>query len=546
MNLNVFKKIFFLISLLLILLFLSGCTFEQYIAHYANQYGWRTKLTIRNGNSSDVDVTLEFYDNDGNKVSTAEITIPANGFRTDYVENFFTESLPDTGSLRIVSDEPGFVSKVATIILFEHTDSKGSVCMGGLQGAKRVSKYLSFPWFENSNDFTTGIAILNPNGYDIVATMRANTEDGTLIYSKPIKLKPMQRIIGFPSSFFDESIPDMSTLDVFATGEITGFIIMYDNNIDKAEAISGVENENLAPEYITYQTYVENKTLDGTLCIARLSRDMNTIYVMEYGVGIHVFKKGDLNTPVHTYTFSASFYGRFDVSPDNKRIIVANWYQNKFYEINLEDDSISTFDNLESAWSVAYSKDGNYLAVGSGEGTIVLYEVDLETHTYTPFFSASISGGSISDLIFSNDSKYLLATDFNNKKLYYINLASKTNMTVEDKDLNLDGPESLCVSRGGTYYICGIDNKICKLSSLTSTPTYISLSRTRGAYNIDVSSDGRYLFCAGDESSEITIIDLNKNNEETSINTTGYVTDVVFSPDDLFVYYVGKKLGYLY
>ncbi len=383
MQFNPFKKFVPLFFLLLSIFFLSGCTFVQYIAHYANQYGWKTKLTIKNGNPADTDITLEFYDNEGNKISTATFTLPAHGSKTDYVENFFPDSIPDTGSIKIISTEEGVVSKISSIILFEHSSTKGDVCLAGLQGARIPSTLLSFPWFENSTDYTTGIAILNTSNYDVVATMRACDGNGNCVYSKPIKLKPMQRIIGFASDFFNEQIPSMATMDVYATGKVAGFIIMYNGNLTKAEAINGVENEKCKyPRYIIYTTNNETSILqDFGICIKE-SKDLNKIYISERDKGIRICDKSNLDNNI-LIQISQSFYGKFDVSPDGRRLVVSNRDEDKLLEVNLEDKTVSEIDSLSNPWSVAFSNDGNYLAVGTVDGNIILYKVNIEDHTYT-------------------------------------------------------------------------------------------------------------------------------------------------------------------
>ncbi len=533
-------SIFFLFPIVLLF---SACDFTQYIAHYANQYGWRTKLTIRNGNLSDTDLTLEFYDNDGNKVSTVDMTLKGGGFTTDYVENFFPDSLPETGSIKIISHEPGFVSKITSIILFEYGGGKSDMCMGGLQGAREVSKYLSFPWFENSSTFTTGIAILNVSGHDVVATMRANTEDGNFIYSKPIKLKPMQRIIGFPSSFFNETIPNMSTLDVFATGDITGFIIMYNNDITKAEAINGVINRNNFPENISYKTSVFGKTFDNKGTTIKLSRDLDKLYVFETNKGIYAFDKDKLSDGDLIYSKSV-FGGTFDVSPDGKTLVVADWAVGELFEIDLENNTKNVIDNVSGVNIVTFSNDGNYLAIGSSGDSVVLYEVDLENHSYIPFYSLSFSGGDIKDIIFSNDSRYLIMLDGYNSKLLYKDLTAKVD--IYEKDLNMISPNSICQSEwNDSYYICGGDSKICVLSDLSSSPSYISTSEGNFV-NLDVSKNGKYLYLTESNSSKIVVINLFDNNSLFTIDTGYDVEDVVYSPDDLLVYFSGKNIGYIY
>ncbi len=539
-----FKSFLLLFSLFLVLLFLSGCTFTQYIAHYANQYGWRTKLTIQNSGSADVNITINCYDNDGNKISTATLTIDGYSFKTDYVDNFFTDTIPETGSLEIISDEPSFISKISTITLFEHSDSKGQVCMAGLQGTPLPSKHLTFPWFENSSNFTTGIAIVNVSDHDMVATMRAFKGDGTYVYSKPIKLAPYERIIGFASDFFTESIPDMSTLDVYGTGKMAGFIIMYNGDQTKAEAINGVVLSNKDTTLYSFNSYYDYSTFSTHLTHIVISRDYNKLFVYVKNDGIYEFDTADLNTGTKIYSASGNMWGEMALSPDGSRLVFTDEYSNKIYEINLKTHISSVIDDFTNVRSLAFSNDGNYFAAGTNSGNIELYEYDVSSQTYNPLIVFSESGGNILDMVFSPSSKYLVAIDYALNKLYYINLEAKTPV-LSEKDLNLNNPTDIDVTDDGEYYICGEDDKLCYLSNLSQNPSYISLSSVTGLWHITLSPDGRYLFGAHG-SNYILKVDLLYNYEETVISTDENVDDLVFSPYEYVLYFSGKKIGVSY
>ena len=545
-----FKIIFLLLLLILALLFLSGCTFTQYIAHYANSYGWRTKLTLKNSNSTNVDVTMNFYNNDGEKVSTTSLTLPAYGFKTDYVENFFPDSLPDTGSIEIISDEPGYTPKVSSIILFEHDNNGSETCMAGLQGSVQPAKYLTFPWFENSNNFTTGIAILNVSGYDIVATMRAFTEDGNIIYSKPIKLKPMQRILGFANDFFDEQIPDMSTLDVYATGKIAGFIIMYNNSITKAEAINGVIARNRDPNAFTFSNFeiCGETEAHNTGSTIKLSRDYSKLFIGAEGVGIYEIKKSNLNNP--ELIFSADS-GKIAISPDGKKLVVASTYSEKLYEIDLRDYTYKVIDSGNSfyPYSIAFSNDGNWLAVGTNSSEIIVYNYDLINDSYTRYITFDFSGGvthHFVDIVFSPDSKYVVAIDQIENKLYYCDITS-SNPTLGNIDIELDGQLiDIDATPNGEYYICDNENNICYLNGLSSTPSYFNIQIPYlFLENISISPDGKYLFGVG--GSKIVKVDLSDRSKISVINVNKILQDVVYSPDSGLLYVsCSDCIGYIH
>ena len=544
MSLRTLKSFFLLSSLFLILIFLSGCTFYQYIAHYANNYGWKTKLTIKNSSSSDATIALYFYNDNGNKVSNTTFTLPAYGFKTDYVENFFPDTLPDSGSIEIDSEEEGYSSKVSSIILFEHTNGKDDVCLAGLQGAQNPSQYLTFPWFENSSNYKTGIAILNVSGHSIVATMRAFDTDGNVTYSHPIKLDPMERIIGFPSDFFDTNIPSMSTLDVYGTGDMVGFIIMYNPDITKAEAINGVLTKNYHRDSASYGLNLKGEEFSQDEAYIEMSRDFNKLYVLAKDDGIYEFDSGDVNHGSKIFSLSP-FSGKFDISPDSRRLAVVDWSSQKAYEINLDDNSSKQIDEFSvHPTVVSYSKDGNYCAMGTDNGDVSILNYDVLEHTYTGYYFFKKTGGYISDIIFSPDSKYLVAIDYNLGKLYYVNLTSKIVLNVEEKDLGISNPTDIEVGHWGDYFVCGRDYRIAYFSSLGDTPSYFTLPAGTDLWNIAVSTDERYLFGA-DGSSKILIYDtLTATTRTVDAGTNVY--DLTYSRGDDTVYYAGKNLGWLH
>ncbi len=217
----------------------------------------------------------------------------------------------------------------------------------------------------------------------------------------------------------------------------------------------------------------------------------------------------------------------------------------KIYDINLIDHTSSEIDTLNGVTSVSFSKDGNYFAAGNNNGNILIYEYDLTEGTFTPHFSFTETGGVISDLVFSPDSRYLVAIDYNLNKLYYIDLSSKSS-TVNEVNLSINRPRDIDVTDDGTYYICADDSKVCKLSSITANPTYFTISELTYLRNISILYGGRYLLGVNG-SNKVLMIDLFNGESETLINTTASnIDDIVFSDDSLIVYCVGNEIGYLY
>ncbi len=556
MNLKVFKKIAFLLFLFLSIYFVSGNSFYQYIAHYADQYGWRTKLTIQNGGATDVHVYLYFYNNDGSEVTESDWVIPAYGFKTDYVENFFDyEDLPETGSIKIYSNESGYYSNISSIILFEYNGDANGPGMGGLQAAKVPSRVLNFPWFENSDNYTTGIAILNVENHDICVTMKALSNDGTVVYSSPLILGPMQRVIGFPSDFFtnplEGDVPDMATLQVIGTGKIVGFIIMYDENINKVEAINGEPNNKMAFQCFDYKrTYcvggdeLGNSSSRGIL----FSRDYNKVFVDVRSKGIYVFDRMKISggTLIDGVCSSGGgFQGRMAISADGRTLYVANASTDKIYKVSVKTGEVSEFYDLENAFAVATSNDSRYMAFGTWDGKIVfLKKVYLSGFPIWQKQSEyTVSGGRIWDVAYSDDSDYLIALDYSLHKAYCF---TSSGGYLRDISFN----SQFCPKRvkyfGNWFWVSGWgENKIYRIAGdLSSLYDTIDVPISHLS-DFDFTPNGEYLLGLNGEIGKLVKLNLLTGEWET-LDKDVKSYSIAISPDGVAYFADENHFGYFY
>ncbi len=521
------KSILLGTSVLFILFFLSSCTFTQFIAHYANMDGWTTKINIQNPYSKDVDVTLYVYDDDGNLITNEKVTVPAHGFYKAYVEDIFTDTIPDTGSIRMVSEEdPSTIQKVSAIILFEYDGDNGT-SMGGLQSFSHPEKVLNFPWFQNSSDFHTGIAILNVNGWPIQVVMKATESDGTIHLSNTQTLNPMQRIIGYPSDFFPEALPENCDLSVEASGNIAGFIILHNSTVSKVEAINGVPVVPFEPDFFA----LENTSLDlNTRPISMISStNGNKLFVaVEYPTE-KVLVIDTMNySIIHEIDFNRVGPG-MALSPDGKNLFVADFGDNLVYRIDTTTYNkyqyTTTFNLVHYT---AISTDGRYFAAASSTNYIVW---DLANSGNTIINSTA---GDIWGCIFTEDSKNFLVIDKDNSTLIATEVANPSNVTT----VNLSGHPKCIVQApdNGLIYV-GNDND--KIDEISNTSFNITKTLTTGSshYSMAFSPDGRYLYAPSLSDEKLWIFDEYANDFKDPIDLGDTVICVGASSNGDYVYY---------
>ena len=517
-----FKFILLGISLFVLLLFLSGCDFTQYIAHYANMAGWTTKINIQNPYNQDINVTLYVYDNDGNEITNEEITVPARGFYNNNVANIFSETIPDTGSIKIVSEEPGLVQKISAIILFEYNDGPS---MGGLQSFSEPQKVLNFPWFQNDSNYKTGIAILNVNSWPIQVVMKATESDGTVHMSNTQTLNPMERIIGYPGDFFPDTLNGNYNLTVEASGKVAGFIILHNSSISKVEAINGVPVIPFSGDF--FSLYNTNLDLNGHPMQMLLSRDGSTLYVSAGSPAnkLFVIDTSDF-TIKHEINFNVIAY--MALSPDGKDIFVADNCDSKVYRINTTNFVKNSYTlTPNSVVLTAVSNNGRYFAAASSTNYIVW---DLNG-------GEQIINGNSSNIwgcIFTEDSKYLLIIDHDNSTL----IATELSNTSNKKTVNLSG-NPLSIIQGtnnGSIYVGNNNDKIDVLA-YPSFNLNNSLSAGGGYYSLAFSPDGRYLFAPSASDGKMYIYDTYAGEFKDPINLGGEVQCIGVSPDGDYVFY---------
>ena len=81
-----------------------------------------------------------------------------------------------------------------------------------------------------------------------------------------------------------------------------------------------------------------------------------------------------------------------------------------------------------------YSPCENYLAVGSHDTHIYIYQIDAETHEYSIFTTSNSHTGKIDSIDWSQDSRYIRSSDGAHETHYY---------NVEEKKFDAHGSETV-------------------------------------------------------------------------------------------------------
>lgn len=473
---KIIRTLVLLSTILVLLLCMSGCDFTQYVAHYANVAGWTTRINIQNPHTVDVQVTIDAFDNAGVLSGTAVVTIPARGFVKDYVQNLFPAAIPGTGSLRITAAEPTGIPKVSSIIIFDYN---GGPSMGGLQSFAHPAKVIHIPWFENSETFHTGIAVLNVNDYPIVAVLVATTASGTVHYSDTFHLQPMQRIIGYPTDYFPGGLPAETNLSIQASGNVAAFIILHDSTYTKVEAINGVPEIPKKVEYGYPDTYSDlNSRPNEMVC----TPDGSRLFIRTESPS--QFVAFDIPNRTVTGHIDLSGWGGLAIHPDGLSLFIGDTSLGKVLLFNLRNETMTEFADFPDPRNIAVSNDGRWLGVA---GTTYYRLYDLNG---TGFHEVATGLTHVYDCAFTGDSACFMVVDHTGQKLHAIDVNSHV---ITEVSLPIS-PRCLVQHPGnGQIYIAGAEDKLMEITypgfSINST-----LTLGGNVYAMVFSPDGRMLY----------------------------------------------------
>lgn len=476
------KKALLILWTLSSLLLLSGCFFTQYIAHYANTKGWKTRIKIQNPHSQQVGVKIECYNDAGTLVATADITIAAYGFYKEYIQDIFAVSIPETGSLAITANEPTAIPKVCSILMFEF---EAGPSLAGLQSFQSPQKVVHLPWYEHTATSNTGLGVLNVNPYPVQFFCRAATGDGARTDSTTFTLEAMARKVGYPVDYFPGRLPSDTTLTVYASGKVAAFAITHDSTLQKAEAINGVPQIPARLEDGRTYSFLD---LEARATTMLFSPDGGRLYFRtEAPYRLLVMDSRDKSI---LQTINLNHGGDEALSADGKLLYFSDIGLDKIFQMDTRSLATTEYATYENPWYLDASNDGRWLLTASQTGWHLM--------SLTGGTAISQSGFSnIQDAMITEDSRYVILCDYTTRKITQYDI--ETSATTET--ILADPPNCLHQPAGQTtlYVGCNV-HRVYQLSLPSLAVTSNIISAAGGVYELHSSPDGRLLYipCAHD------------------------------------------------
>ncbi len=241
----------------------------QYAPLVFQEYNhWNTGISIANLAEVENDISITYYDRDGEELNTDSLTVPANGMDYVYtpasvVANDAMELDGFVGSAVITGDHP-FRGAVDEVKYFGDDPDTGHAMSYMVEDqAATAGETLAMPIFQSGGEDgmgdTTGLQLFNPTDQWVAGAVRFITQFG-FEYRQPlvVHLEPGEGYTVYPYEIpgFPENVHGSALVQVYA-GD--GAITAAANNVNYAVANDGSASFNLmltgeagpeTPEYI--------------------------------------------------------------------------------------------------------------------------------------------------------------------------------------------------------------------------------------------------------------------------------------------------------
>ncbi|GCA84352.1 serine/threonine-protein kinase F [Microcystis aeruginosa NIES-2522] len=226
-------------------------------------------------------------------------------------------------------------------------------------------------------------------------------------------------------------------------------------------------------------------------------------------------------------------YGYFKSQEVNPQIAPINSPTNKLTtrkkisEHSFLDKTLTGHSNV--VWSVAYSPDGRYLASGSGDKTIKIWEVATGNELRT------LTGHSrgVYSVVYSPDGRYLASGSGDNTIKIWEVATGKGLRTLTGHSSEVN---SVVYSPDGRYLASGSYDKTIKIWEVATGKQLRTLTgHSETVYSVVYSPDGRYL-AIGSNDKNIKIWEVATGKElRTLTGHSSWVYSVVYSPDGRYL-----------
>ncbi len=294
-------------------------------------------------------------------------------------------------------------------------------------------------------------------------------------------------------------------------------------------AVSG--SDNIAPF-----TAVNTGSSPVIAHISATSRKANIAYVPDYGSNTVLAVNTVTNKIISTIPVGAN-PGFVEVSPDGKKVYVANVSGASLSIINTQTNQTKDISIFDNPTALIFSKDGTraYVAGETGECTVIDVANDAVLTALT--FPSGGAGIALSD-----DGKWIYATNTANDDIRVYD----TGNNAESINIPARGAHYAATSPDGKkiYFTGSYANTVYVIDVATNTLS-ATIDLAADAEGIAISPDGSRIYVTNQSGGTVTVINAIDNSVMTTLPVGKSPRGIAITPDGKYVYVANADSGTL-
>ena len=213
--------------------------------------------------------------------------------------------------------------------------------------------------------------------------------------------------------------------------------------------------------------------------------------------------------------------------------IAAGSYDNKVHLFD-KDSSTPLWNYTTGGWvySVAISADGGYIAAGSEDGRVYLFNKDSSTPIWSYETGSSEAPEGVHSVAISADGEYIAAGSYDNK-VYLFDKDSSTPLWSYDTG---GWVYSVAISANGEYIAAGTDpsgDDLYLFGKDSSTPLWSYTAG--GVHSVAISADGKYIAAGSGGWDKVYLFDKDSSTPLWDYTAGGLVESVAISADGEYI-----------
>jgi hypothetical protein len=205
-------------------------TQERWFPHFTRVDDlWDTEISLVNGDSQLRVIQIEAYDDQGVAEGPWSFSLrPLESFSGDLF-SLLPELTLQRGSLKILTN----ITQLGGLLTFTYRPTSGRTSLPLMEDPSLVNL---FPLVENSSQYDSGFALLNPHPQDIGCRLSLFTEDGVLIEEQIHNLPSFGKKVAMLSQWF-ERFPQRTTLVIESQEPLFGFGLTFSQQVEQIIAV---------------------------------------------------------------------------------------------------------------------------------------------------------------------------------------------------------------------------------------------------------------------------------------------------------------------